>query len=76
MDESHVWILPEYQLEWWKLEETVISSLHSNINCSNQEMLEIVNMTNILVVDSLKYSIPDNNFDANLHQQFYVIVSV
>ncbi len=77
LDESHVWILPQFnQLDWWKLEENVIFSLHSSINCSNKEMLEIFNTTNIIVVDSLKYSIPGYNLDGDIDEQFYVIVSI
>ena len=76
-DESHVWILPQYHTHsWWELSIADISLVHSSQYCSNEEMTGVMNKTNILVVDSMKYNIPDLYSRRQFEGQFYNPVSV
>jgi len=58
LDAAHVWILP-HSLEptWFHIEEETIAFLPSHQNCSNEEMLAIINTTNILHLDFMKYNV-------------------
>ena len=58
LDDAHVWLLP-HLLDplWFHLEEEIIASLQRTKNCSNEEMVTILNDTNILHLDFMKYNV-------------------
>ena len=76
LEESHVWILPQYLTDsWWELDSNSISALPYTHNCSNEEIVTIMNHLNILVIDSLKYNIPELHSRIDFDSQFYNLVS-
>ena len=76
LEESHVWILPQYlEDSWWELDSDIISTFPNTQNCSNEEMLTIMNNLNVIVIDSMKYNVPELQTRSEFNGQFYKLVS-
>jgi len=73
LDPTHVWILPQYYLSWWELDNASLVVLPGDQACSNTEMVAILANMNLLMLDSLNYNIPA--VQGKLDQNTYTLVS-
>ena len=77
LDESHVWILPQYyHPEWWEVERYDSTPLHSHsfTPCSPADMRR--NLNHVLSVGSLNYNVQHRDYSDDTEVYHLVCVCI